>query len=303
MKRRAGAFLMFPIMTMGLGSADALATENGLTHANLGYLDLFAGFEPPPGFYFRNDVIGVTSSSLNDRNGDRARLGGVLPVNFHSDALIDIATFYYVSPVQFAGGNFATAVLVPSKNQNVSLGTALTGTTNTSVTGLGDVIVVPQLGWHLTQWNLHITIGPAFYTPTGQYRVTDPLGNNVGHNFLTVEPQVNVTYLNKTGQEVSLVFAYDFNSTNSATTYRSGQEFSINYAVAQHFSESWTVVSPAITTVRSPTTCATAMSSSASPISWRDTPISSTTAPAIVARCYPSARSLNTISTTGRSFY
>jgi hypothetical protein len=58
---------------------------------------------------------------------------------------------------------------------------------------------------------------------------------------LTVEPQVNVTYLNKTGQEISLAFAYDFNSANRATSYTSGDEFSVNYAIAQHLSQAWTV--------------------------------------------------------------
>jgi hypothetical protein len=46
---------------------------------------------------------------------------------------------------------------------------------------------------------LHVTAGPAFYVPTGEYNPNDPVGNNIGHNFLTVEPQLNVTYLNKTG--------------------------------------------------------------------------------------------------------
>jgi hypothetical protein len=176
MKRLVGALVVSHIMATGLWPGLVRASENGQTHANLGYLDLLAGFEPPPGFYLRNDFIGVPSERLSDRNGDRAKLGGVLPVDFHSDTFVDIATLYYVSPVQIAGGNFATAVLVPFKNQNVSLGTALTGTTNSSVMGLGDIIVVPQLGWHLPQWNLHITVGPAFYTPTGQYSPTNPVG-------------------------------------------------------------------------------------------------------------------------------
>jgi len=58
---------------------DAFSAENGQTHANLGYLDFLAGFMPPPGFYFRDDVIGVPSNSLNDRNGSQVKLGGVLP--------------------------------------------------------------------------------------------------------------------------------------------------------------------------------------------------------------------------------
>jgi hypothetical protein len=192
-------------------SPDAFAAENGQTHANLGYLDFLAGFEPPPGFYFRDDVIGVPSNNLNDRSGNQVKLGGVLPVNFRSDTLADIATFYYASPLQIGGGNFATAVLVPFKNQDVSLGNPLTGTARSNVTGLGDIIIVPQFGWRLPQWNLHVTVGPTFYVPTGQYNPNDPVADNIGHNFLTVEPQVNITYLNKTGQEVSVALAYDFN--------------------------------------------------------------------------------------------
>src|SRR5271169_420861 len=178
-------------------SHDVFAAENGQTHANLGYLDFLAGFMPPPGFYFRDDVIGVSSNSLNDRNGNQVKLGGVLPVNFRSDTVADIATFYYVSPLQIGGSNFATAVLVPFKNQDVSISNPLTGAAHSNVTGLGDIIIVPQLGWHLPQWNLHVTVGPAFYVPSGQYNPNDPVADNIGHNFLTVEPQVNITYLNR----------------------------------------------------------------------------------------------------------
>jgi hypothetical protein len=184
---------------VGLWSHDAFAAENGQTHANLGFLDFLAGVQPPPGFYFRNDTIYVPSGTLNDRNNNPVKLGGLAPMTFRSDTVVDIATFYYVSPLQIGGGNFATAVLVPFKNQEVSVSNPFTGTARSNVTGLGDVIIVPQLGWHFPQWDLHVTAGPAFYVPTGEYNPNDPVGNNIGHNFLTVEPQLNVTYLNKTG--------------------------------------------------------------------------------------------------------
>ncbi len=62
-------FIALSIIGFELCSKDASAAENGQTHANLGYLDFLAGFEPPPGFYFRNDAIYVPSGALNDRNG------------------------------------------------------------------------------------------------------------------------------------------------------------------------------------------------------------------------------------------
>ena len=77
--------------------------------------------------------------------------------------------------------------------------------------------------------------------PTGEYNPNDPVGNNIGHNFLTVEPQLNITYLNAGGQEITAAFVYDFNFRNPATGYTSGQEFSVNYAIAQHFGPAWTL--------------------------------------------------------------
>ena len=128
--------------------------------------DFLAGFMPPPGFYFRNDVIGVTSGTLRDRSSNPVALRtpfGTVPVNFQSAAVVELATFYYVTPLQFLGGNFATAVLVPYENQDVTVSTPLTGTNRSNVTGFGDVIIIaPQLGWHFPQWNLHITAGPTF---------------------------------------------------------------------------------------------------------------------------------------------
>jgi hypothetical protein len=55
-------------------SHNTCAAENGETHTNLGYLDFLAGFQPPPGFYFRNDVIGVTVGTLIDRNSNPVSL-------------------------------------------------------------------------------------------------------------------------------------------------------------------------------------------------------------------------------------
>jgi hypothetical protein len=130
-----------------------------------------------------------------------------------------------VTPLEVLGGRFATAVLVPFKYQEVAVSAALAGTNQSNITDFGDVIIAPQLGWHFPQWDLNITSGPTFYAPTGEYNRNNPVNNNIGHNFWTVEPQLNVTYLNSTGQEFSTAFAYDFNFRNDATGNTSGQEF------------------------------------------------------------------------------
>jgi hypothetical protein len=94
------------------------------------------------------------------------KLGGVAPVKFGSDTAVDIATFYYVSPLQIVGGNLATAVLVPFKNQDVSVSDPFTGSASSNVNGLGDVIIAPRIGWHLPAWNLHGDLPRASATGT-----------------------------------------------------------------------------------------------------------------------------------------
>jgi hypothetical protein len=63
-----------------------------------------------------------------------------------------------------------------------------------------------------------------------------------GKNFWTFEPDFGFTYLNpKSGWEISSAVGMDFNSTNRATDYKSGDDFHFDLTLANH------VIRPIIT--------------------------------------------------------
>jgi hypothetical protein len=63
---------------------------------------------------------------------------------------------------------------------------------------------------------------------------------NIGNNYWTLGPTYSFTYLGDRdspipGFEVSSRYAYYFRTRNPATEYTSGQDFSFDYLIGQHF--------------------------------------------------------------------
>ena len=61
-----------------------------------------------------------------------------------------------------------------------------------------------------------------------------------------------VTWLDaKMGLELSSAVGFTFNGENPDTDYTTGTEFHVEWALVQHFSKTFSLGSPAITTIRS----------------------------------------------------
>ena len=88
-----------------------------------------------------------------------------------------------------------------------------------------------MLGWNFGQF--HLGAAMAFYAPTGDYSVGRII--DIGVNRWAIEPDASFTWLDpERGHEVSLFTGYTVNAENSATRYRSGDEFHADFVVAQH---------------------------------------------------------------------
>jgi hypothetical protein len=84
----------------------------------------------------------------------------------------------------------------------------------------------------------HHVFGTDVFAPTGPYDKNEVC--NIGKNYWTMGPTYSFTYRGDTdsplpGFEVSARLAYYFRTTNTATEYTSGQDFSLDYLVGQHF--------------------------------------------------------------------
>lgn len=237
------------VVTLGSLPMLAQATENGGTNADLGFIDTLTGVPLSPGFYLRDDVNYFESHRLNDRNGDKVKVSlgalGKQPISFYNSTLANIVTAFYVPDwkLPYINATVGIGVYQVFATSRAKVGFSAFGDVRgggQTAAGAGNLTVVPiYLGWAFPNANLYVSTAPLdFIAPIGQYNKKNEIGNNIGQNYFSYRPVLNLTYLNKTGQEFSLALNYQMNFTNPATKYKSGSEFYFNWAAQQHINTS-----------------------------------------------------------------
>ena len=211
----------------------AHATEGGGGAYPNGAEDFMSGAVPPPGTYFINYFDYYSADRFAGKDGK-----GIIP-GFKLNVTADVLRFIHVTDKQVLGGFWGFHLFVPFMNVDVETKTPLG---NDSKAGLGDIIIDPFiLSWHGKNW--HAATGIDIYVPTGSYDEDDLA--NIGRNYWTFEPILAGTVLTDSGFEVSAKLMYDFNTRNNdasplaagATKYLSGQEFHMDYTVAQKIAD------------------------------------------------------------------
>jgi len=226
MKRVSGkeimsAFLLtVAVLTALTFAGPARATEGGGGAYPNGAEDFMTGALPPPGTYFLNYLTWYHATEFKDKDGNE-----FIP-DFSLDVVADVLRFVHVTNYRFLGASWGMHAFIPVVHVDVDFPGI-----GDSREGLGDIIVNPFiLGWHWS--NFHLTAGLDIYVPTGAYD-KDHLANT-GRNYWTFEPVIAATYRSEQGFEVSGKFMYDFNTKNTDTEYRSGQEFHFDYTIGYH---------------------------------------------------------------------
>ena len=227
-------------------AAPAWATEFGNSHADLGYIDTLAGLPLAPGFYLRDDVNVTTSGRFNNQNGDPVNLNlgplGTYGAKVRSTAVADIVSGVYTPDyrIPYLNATIGVAFYQFIASSRAELTSALGQPESSASTkgGFGDITVVPlYLGFDVPNSDFHFVFSPFEFTaPNGRYSKSDPIGNNLGLNYWSYRPALEMTYLNKTGQEFSINMSTSINSQNNATKYKSGDEFYFTYAMQQYLS-------------------------------------------------------------------
>jgi hypothetical protein len=118
---------------------------------------------------------------------------------------------------------------------NVTLPNGLAGGVgrSSSVSDLGDVVLMPLMLNYKVSADFNINGRIGFYAPTGSYEVGRL--SNTGKNFWTTEPTIAFMYFGqKNGREAAVFVGMDFNSENDATHYQSGSQFHLDGTLAQH---------------------------------------------------------------------
>lgn len=220
---------------------DASATEGGASHYQPGaYNDFFMNMQVDPGVYFRDDLMYYGAQFPNG-----VTLGRNAAVNVDLDMWVNIAKLAWVSDFEILGGRYGASLFLPivfdaNVGARVEFGPFLRGRTvsfegRDNQGGMGDMGVSPlSLTW---KWgDVNVNLSQFVIMPTGLYDEDEIV--NLGRNHWSFDTVAGLTWLHPTrGHEISFNVGFMSNTENDATQYQSGDEFHLDYTVAQHFSE------------------------------------------------------------------
>lgn len=216
MKRLMRSALALALAYAGTRTA-AMATENGGGIYPNGAESFLTAAVPPPGYYLIDYVNYYEAQRLLGANGKD------LAPNFRVDALADAVRYVHWGKERFLGAQLGQQVVIPYVSLDVSVAGA-----HGHKSGFGDVTLDPLL---LSYQNakFHVVLTPEVNVPTGSYVKGDVA--NIGRNYFNFEPVLAFTYTGRKNFELDTKLMYDMNGTNTATNYKSGNEFHADYAV------------------------------------------------------------------------
>ena len=173
---------------------------------------------PPPGTYVISYSSYYNASRFNDADGNSQ-----VP-DFKVEALAETARLVNVTDIKIFGATWAQQVFIPLVDLSVDAAGA-----HGHKSGIGDITINPLvLSW--SKGANHWVVTMDINAPTGRYNKNDMA--NIGRHYWTFEPVVAFTHAKpEGGVEASVKLMYDFNTRNTATDYKTGQEFHTDFAL------------------------------------------------------------------------
>jgi hypothetical protein len=213
----------------------AQAIENHVQSTPTDVFFFGAGFTPPPSEF---GTFGVREAFNNS-----ASIGpnGSKP-NPQAKTTVSVTTpsWVYMTKYRILGANYGFVVVQPMFIMNGSLrgsipvgpGFSIPINQAGHVTGFGNTQIYPILLQWMDMPHLAINASVAVQLPDGKYDKTALL--NPSTNYWTFSPNFALTYITNYGQEFSTYQEVDFNTANTATHYKSGTEYKMDWAIGQH---------------------------------------------------------------------
>lgn len=203
------------------------ASEYGISGYFLGLTAPLAGYNPPPGIYYRNSFFLYHGTFYPNNQRTTYNL------------LANVGIIAWYPEWDFFGASPGFSAVVPflgvrNKMDTTSIGldgSRQVSTTTQTVDSIADTEYSAILGWHAGphHWNVVLT----GFMPTGHYAPYQ-LGIT-GLNRPGLDLRGAYTYLGETGLEVSGALGVTVNAINTATNYRSGAELHFEWTVHQYF--------------------------------------------------------------------
>jgi hypothetical protein len=223
--------ILIAILLMPALNATVSASEFGVSTYRPGLMDLYAGYLAPAGTTLVKTFFMYQDANTKAFTADRHVEGDTHTVTYTS-ALFAA----HVTRLRVLGSNWAFGAIAQSRiaSQSLRVGPPgrLPSPETETVGAFGDLILAPiMLNW---QWRqLHLMAAMTFYAPTGSYERRRIM--NIGTNRWALEPDVGVTWMDEdSGRQASVFIGYTVNRENTASHYRSGDEFHGDFVLAQH---------------------------------------------------------------------
>jgi hypothetical protein len=212
-------------------SACATAAEYGFSTYGLGSTAFGAGVTPPAGFY-GSQAIGFYSGDLSVTTN----FGGVtINAGASVDGFTTATNLLYVPQRKVLGGNLGLSVTIPvghvALDATIGVG-PLVASRSVEGWGLGDIVPKVQLGWE--HGGFAHTIYLQSVLPTGRWEPGfSPI---IGLHRPGLDTGWAFTWTDS-GKKIQLNGAAGFtlNFENTATNYKSGNEFHFEWAAALEF--------------------------------------------------------------------
>lgn len=230
--------LTIPLLTAALLAIpqSARAAEGASSYFFPGAAGSFAVALPPqPGLTVANQLFILSARA------SRAALNGRLVADLEVDAILNYTGLLYATKPVVAGGTFAAGAFVPFGRVGLEAAITLPNgnrlSADASDFNIGDMALVPaSLYW--SKGNVHVKVAEYIYAPTGHYNINNPI--SISRNYWGFDSQAALTYLNpKRGFEASAASGIMFNTTNTKTDYKTGNEFHTDFMVNQFLAKTF----------------------------------------------------------------
>lgn len=209
----------FLILACGLTSLKAQETG----HYVPGITGIKGGSLPPAGFYYIMHNVAYSSSSNFDG------LGNELDINFDLNVFVNAHRLVYVVGDAFLGANYATNLIVPLINTDISIGAF--GIDDKQF-GLGDIIFDPLiLSWNKDRYDVAFGLGAVM--PTGSYDITRP--SSPGKSFWTGLLTLGGTYYFDAHKSwhASILSRYEVHSKKKDFDVTAGNDFTFEWGLGK----------------------------------------------------------------------
>jgi len=183
---------------------------------------------PPPGVYGMVYAGKLEFDKVIGNNGNV-----VSPSDFSINVDAVVPRIIWVTPIKVGGASLALHAILPLVEEKVTAGGV-----SASSSGIGDMTFGPALGWNLSQ-SLHSVLALDIHAPTGKYKLGAEA--NIGVNHWAAQPVLGFSYIDPNGLNADLKSMYTFNMRNNDTSYKNGQELTLDYDLGWGLGNGWTL--------------------------------------------------------------